>query len=89
MGGNAVVTDEECDTGIACDGLAMSTCPDLVTSDPVTESPAITKPNPPVSEVTFDPTATNVVSVDPEIITTSGTKLKTFGAIIAVLVMFI
>ena len=91
MGANAVVTDEECDTGIACDGLAISTCPDPVTVTPVTESAIITKTNSPVTEVTLDPTATpNTGATDnPEIITASGNKLKAFGTIIAVLAMLV
>ena len=97
MGANAVVTDEECDTGIACDGLAVSECANPVTADPVTDpvtdpltgSP-ITKSNAvTVSEVTLDPTATSRVTENPEIITASGNKLKAFGAIIAVLAMLV
>ena len=95
MGANAVVTDEECNTGIACDGLAVSECANPVTNpvtdpvtDPVTESP-ITKTNRPVSEVTLNPTANSGVTDNPEIITASGNKLKAFGIIIALLAMLV
>ena len=87
LGDNAVVTIEECDTGIACDGLAMSSCP-------VTE-PTIVKPTQvPGTDVTIDPNAVNVnpVSENPditEVITSSGNILKAFGFIIAFVVMLV
>ena len=81
MSGNAVVTEEECETGIDCD-LPISTCPEPATTGPVTESPTtVTDDNGHDNgHVTFDPAIT---------ITTSGTKLKAFGTIMAVLVMLI
>ena len=81
MGDNAVVTIEECDTGIACDGLVMPSC------EPIKPTTIDRE------DVTIDPNAVNVnpVSENPGITddTSSGNILKAFGFIIAVLAMFV
>ena len=87
MGDNAVVTIEECDTGIACDGLVMPSCETIVTTTPIDETTIDRE------DVTIDPNAVNVnpVSENPGITddTSSGNILKAFGFIIAVLAMFV
>ena len=88
LGSNAIVTLEECDTGIACDGLTLSICPETTTapttetSQPPTKSPVTADPN--ISHATF---GNKVVEVDPNksVTTSSETTLKTFGVIISTL----
>ena len=87
MGDNAVVTIEECETGINCDGLAIpNPCP-------VIDDETIVKPVQNPDHVTIDPNAYIVdpVSENPDITedTSSGNILKAFGFIIALLAILV
>ena len=102
MGKNPVVTTEVCDTGIPCDGLAKSSCPDPeTTTPPTTETPVTTETSHNETSVTTETTGTTGVTVNtgggasphtpsesPDI--NSETKLKAAVAFIgAILVLFI
>ena len=90
LGSNAIVTLEECDTGIACDGLTFSICPQT-TTEPQPPPEIITTPT--VTTTTADQNnigvtfGNKVVEIDPNksVTTSSETTLKTFGVIISTL----
>ena len=87
MGDNAVVTIEECDTGITCGGLAIpNPCPTI--------KPTTVKPEQDPGHVTLDPNGVNVntVSDNPvieKVPGSSGNILKAFGFIIAFLAILV
>ena len=102
MGKNPVVTTEECDTGIPCDGLAKSSCPDTVTTPPpITTTPVTTETSHNETSVTTETTGTTGVTantgdpVSPHTpsqspVIASEAKLKAAVAFIgAILVLFI